>query len=237
MGRPIKKKFFGNLNSPYNDYATGGDTGVGGEGFSTIVVTNTATNSGYSTTTNVTWVASTPQIGNGVPASGTATVLFSGGTGRIQSLGITNPGTGYTSTASVTLTFTPTSGGTGATFVLNLTNSVTNNIAVSAYLPSGTQALASDILKQESSRRYLVGNSEGQGVCKLVAASPTAGQMTITAKDSQNNEYYVTKLTSRKALLTQKTLVGGSYEFNSGTQVSWNLTGAVLNTSVVISNN
>lgn len=235
MGRPIKKSYFGNLNSPYNNFATGGNTGVGGEGFSSLVVTNTATNSGYSTTTNVTWVASTPQLGTGTPASGTATVVYDGVTGRIQTLGISNPGTGYTSTSSVTLTFTPSSGGTAATFVLNLTSSVTNDIAVSAYIPSGTQALPADILKQESSRRYLVGNSEGKGICKLVAASPAAGEMTIIARDSANNQYYVKKLTSRKALLVQKS--GSGYEFADNTLAGWNLTAAVTGISVVISNN
>lgn len=41
MGRPIKKKFFANLNAPYQNQAKGGTTGYGGEGvasYGTIVV-------------------------------------------------------------------------------------------------------------------------------------------------------------------------------------------------------
>ena len=93
MGRPIKKKFFGNLITPKQNHATGGKTGVGAEGIASIAITNTATNSGYSTTTQVTWVASAPQITGGVPASGTAVVWYAGGTGRIQSLNVVNSGT------------------------------------------------------------------------------------------------------------------------------------------------
>ena len=42
MGRPIKKKFFGSLTTPYQNQATGGRTGVGAEGIASIAVTNTA---------------------------------------------------------------------------------------------------------------------------------------------------------------------------------------------------
>jgi hypothetical protein len=41
MGRPIKKKFFGSLTTPYQNQATGGRTGVGAEGLSTLLVTVT----------------------------------------------------------------------------------------------------------------------------------------------------------------------------------------------------
>lgn len=227
MGRPINKKYFG--------YGNAG--GIGGEGFSSLVVTNTATNAGYSTTTAVTWVASAPQLPGGTAAAGTASVSFVTGQGRIQSLGVTTAGTGYTSTGSVTLTFTPArSGGTAATFVLNLTNAVTNSIAVSAWVPGGTQALAADAVKQTSSQRYRVTTSEGTGVCGLVAAAPAAaGEMTITALDSAGNEYYVTKLTARRAVVYQKS--GSGYEFFNNDSVGWNLTAAQANVSVKVVSN
>lgn len=40
MGRPIKKSFFANLNAPYQDHATGGPTGAGGEGIASVTVTD-----------------------------------------------------------------------------------------------------------------------------------------------------------------------------------------------------
>jgi len=52
MGRPIKKKFFANLNDSFQDQATGGTTGYGGEGvasYGTIVA-----GSGWSATPTVT---------------------------------------------------------------------------------------------------------------------------------------------------------------------------------------
>jgi hypothetical protein len=228
MGRPIKKKYFG----------FGNPDGVGGEAFASLVVTNTATNAGYSTTTAVTWVASSPQLVGGTPAAGTAAVSFVTGQGRIQSLGITTAGTGYTSTASVTLTFTPARvGGTAATFVLNLSSAVTNTIAANAWVPvSGTQSLIAEILKQKASHRYRVATSEGTGVCQLVARAPAAGgEMTIIATDSASNQYYVTKLTARKAVVYQKS--GSGYQFTNGTEVGWNLTAAQANVSVLVASN
>lgn len=226
MGRPINKKYFGYGN-------TGG---VGGEGFSTLVVTNTATNSGYSTTTSVTWVASAPQLVGGTAASGTASVTFNGGTGRVQSLSVSNAGSGYTSTSSVTLTYTPASAGTATSFVLNLTNAVTNTIAASAWVPGGTQSLTADIVSQQASHRYRVATTEGTGVCQLVAAAPAAeGQMTIIATDSAANEYYVTKLTARKAVVYQKS--GSGYQFFNGDSVGWNLVAAQANVSVLVATN
>lgn len=223
MGRPINKKYFGNK-------ATGG---VGGEGISSIIVTNTATNSGYSTTTSVTWVASAPQLAGGSAASGSASVSFVGGTGRIQSLSVLNAGTGYTSTGSVTLTYSPTSAGTAATLVLNLTGVVANSIASSAWIPDGASAKAADIIKQESSTRYRVATADGAGVCKLVTASPTEGEMTIAATDSAGGTYYVKKLTARRAVVVPNS----GTQFTENDSVGWNLTAAEANVSVKISSN
>jgi hypothetical protein len=64
--------------------------------------------------------------------------------------------------------------------------------------------------------------------------------MSMIARDSGNggtpSQYYVTKLTSRRALLTRKTDGGNGYEFATGQSVAWNLTAAVLNTSVILDN-
>jgi hypothetical protein len=229
MGRPIKEKFFGNTNSPFTNYPNGGTTGKGGEGFSSLVVTNTATNSGYSTSTTVSWTASAPQITGGVAASGTATVIYNGGTGRIQALNVTTAGTGYTSTSSVILTYSPTSAGTATSFVLTLTNTKQNAIRGQAYITGGS-ANTYDIKKQEASRRYLVQTSDGTGQCKLVTTSTlTANQMNMVATDTNGSTYYVKKLTARRAILVQTT-ASTSFLFNDNQAAGWTLGSASTGT-------
>ena len=226
MGRPIKEKFFGNTNSPFTNYPTGGTTGKGGEGISALVVTNTATNAGYSTSTTVIWTASTPQVAGGVAATGTAIVAFDGGTGRIQSLSVTTTGTGYTSTSGVTLSYSPARvGGTAATFVLSLTSTKQNAISGQAYIVGGT-VNPYDIKKQEASRRYLVQTTDGTGQCKLVTTSTlAAGEMNIVATDLNGSTYYVKKLTARRAVLVQST-ASGSFLFSNNTAAGWTINGA-----------
>ena len=236
MGRPIKKKFFGSLTTPFQNQATGGRTGVGAEGLSTLLVTNTATNSGYSTTTSVTWVASAPQIAGGIAASGTAAVTYVGGTGRIQSLAVTTPGTGYSTTATMSLTFTPSSAGTATTFVATLSAGRQNAIAFISYLTTGSSAVANgDILKQEASKRYLVQNAQGQGQCKLVTtATLTAGTMNIIATDFNGSTYFVKKLTARKAVVVQST-ASTAFLVVNGASTGWNV-GSATGTIVTIAN-
>jgi len=226
MGRPIKKSYFANLNSPYNNFATGGATGIGGESVATVAVATTGTL--YKSTATVAF--SLPQLPGGVRA--TANITVNTATGGISLISLVNAGTGYTSTPTITIS--PATTGTTATFTVSLTSTTSNGLAVSAYVAGGTQALVSDIMKQEASRRYLVRNSEGQSVCKLVASgSLTEGQMNITATDSDNGTYYVTKLTARRALLVPIT----GTQFAANTVAGWNLNAAVENVSVKVSNN
>lgn len=228
MGRPIKKKFFGNLNTPP----------VGGEGFLNVAVLNTTTNGLYSTLTNVTWTASAPQLSGGVAASGTANVSPAG---RIVSLSIGTAGAGYTSTSSVTVSFSPATTGTAATVQIALTNSNQNSIAAYAFIPAadgGSTALLSDIIKQESSRRYLVQNSEGTGQVRLTPAatgSLVAGQMNIIATDVNGSTYYVNKLTARRAYISTATDNGG-FEYVDGSSVRWSLDAATTGTLSLASN-
>jgi hypothetical protein len=224
MGRPLKKRFFGDKK-----YGTGLLGLVGGEGIASVIVTNTATNSGYSTSTIVTWSASTTtQIAGGVAATGTATVLFTGNTGRIQSLNITNSGTGFISTSGITITFTPSSAGTAASFAATLTSGRRNAITFNSYITTGSSAVTNgDIIKQTGSRTYLVQNSQGRGDVRLVAtatSSLTKGQMNITATDYFNAVYLVSKLSSRKATVVRyQTGTNGTYLVATG-PAKWSLT-------------
>ena len=101
MGRPIKKKFFGNLNNEqYGNVGTG--SGIGGEGISSsITVTNSGTN--FSNGAVVTFSA--PELPTGVTATGTP-VFTTDGANRFGITGITltGAGRGYKTTATITVT-------------------------------------------------------------------------------------------------------------------------------------
>jgi hypothetical protein len=100
MGRPIKAKFFGNLNNEQFKNV-GINSGIGGEGVAGVNISNTGT--GYSRGATVTFSA--PQEPTGTRATGHAT-FTTDGAGRFGVTGIVidNKGTGYTSAPTVTVT-------------------------------------------------------------------------------------------------------------------------------------
>lgn len=219
MGRPIPKKFFGNTNVPP----------VGGEGVSTIVLSTTSL---AVSTLSIAVVIGAPNIVGGLQA--TATAVKTGNT--VTSVLITEAGGGYTSAPSVTFT------GTNMTTVGEATSVLTaidqNALSVAAFVTGGSSGVAGDIVKQESSRRYLVTTAQGTSQCTLVAvatASLVAGQMNLIATDVNGSTYYVTKLTNRRALLTRRAMVG-SYVFATGDVAGWTLNSA-SGTLVSIANN
>lgn len=208
MGRPIKKKFFGNTNVPP----------VGGEGVATIAKNNTGTL--YSTSTTLALTFTAPQVAGGAAAAGTVTTNE---VGNVATVTLTSAGSGYTSTPTATVVGGTT--GTTATFVVTLTSTNQNALDVTARITGGT-ALKADIIKQESSVRYLVRNADGTDQCKLVAVasgSLAEKQMNLVATDSLGSTYYVTKLTARRARLTQASDGGSGFEFLSGSVAGWTL--------------
>lgn len=213
MGRPINKKYFGNRN----------DGGIGGEGVAAVVVTNTGSN--YEST--ATAVVSAPALPGGINAEVSLTI----DSGYITDVVVTNSGRGYTQ--APTLTVSPATTGTTATFTVSLTDTNENAVAVTAWVPGDSQARAADAVKQVSSDRYRVTTSGGTGVCQLVPYAPVdGGQMNIIAEDSDGGTYYVTKLTSRRATVVADTGV----QFENDTSVGWNLLSAIANSSVKIQN-
>jgi hypothetical protein len=93
MGRPIKKKFFGNINqSYYGSHPLG--SGVGGEGVASVTLSTT---SFAVSTLTITMSFTAPQIAGGVTATGTP--VKTGNT--VTSVLITEAGSGYTSVPSV----------------------------------------------------------------------------------------------------------------------------------------
>jgi len=159
---------------------------------------------------------------------------FVGTTGTVSGVVVTFNGTGYTSAPSVTI-----SGGTLGTLTFTPTLSTTQNQAqalVVQGITSGStnRTSGNDIIKQVSTSRYKIVTQDGTAICQLKASAPTvAGEMAIIATDSASGTYYVTKLTARKAVLTQ----GTGSQFATGAQVPWNTTGAVASVSVTIASN
>jgi len=220
MGRPLNKKYFANTNATHE--------GVGGEGVASVTVGGTNNSTGYTTGDAATFTA--PQIKGGATATGTIVATA----GAITSITVTNTGSGYTSVPTVTAA-TGTLGTTTLTAVLTANGSARQNGIICQAITAGTtnRTSGNDIIKQLGSHRYKVQTQDGTAICTLKSSAPTAaGQMAIVATDSVGGTYYVTKLTARKATVTQGTGVA----FATGTQVKWTLGAAVLSDSVSIPN-
>jgi hypothetical protein len=237
MGRPIQKKFFANTNE-----ALDGE-GVGGEGFSAVTVLTTGTL--YLVGTTYTWTGSAPQIAGGEAASGTLSI---GTDRRVTAFNVSNAGSGYTSTSSVTVTVSPATTGSAATYHVGLTAAArADGLAIYAYIPAsgtagfvsgsgGTQRLLGDVVRQTGCNKYIVATSEGVGRVKLVSdgVANAAGEADLTATDSTGKTYYVMKLNGRKAKLKQYGSAG--HEFADESWVKWNFDNAVEDVSVSIAN-
>lgn len=244
MGRPIQKKYFANTNVK----VTG--EGVGGEQISAVYVATTG--SGWSTSTAITWTASTPQVPGGQAASGTVSVTWNpaAGNGWASAFNVTDGGSGYTSTSSVTLSFSSNPTTTG-TYVVNINPSTTlqNGIAVFAYIPAsgtagyisgagGSSRVAGDIVRQSGNSKYIVQTAQGVGACRIPAdgsAANAAGEMDIAATDGNGSTYRVMKLHARKAKLKQVTS-STAFLIADETWAKWTFS-AATGTVVTIANN
>jgi hypothetical protein len=204
--------------------------GRGYTGTATITI-NTATsvaaastgNSGV-TATNTFTVASVTGIYVGMTIAGAAT----GVNGKVTAIN----GTVITSSVVNNDTWSDASNltfndyGTGAKFITSVTSTTQNALNVTAYIPAkngGSSAVLSDIVKQEASHRYLVKNGQGIGQCKLVASnSPGAGEMNLIATDTNGSTYWVTKLTARRCILSQRTM-STAYLFETNGSAGWTI--------------
>ena len=159
------------------------------------------------------------------PAGGTGATLTI--TYGVKNVEITNPGSHYISVADAGGTFT-TGAATGTAVLASVAD---NGLAAYAYIMDGVEGSIVDIMKQESSRRYLVKERDGvQGQCRLVARNAGdlyVGEMCLIATDTEGCTYFVVKLTARRAYLTQRSSAGAGYRFADGSSAGWNITGAV----------
>jgi hypothetical protein len=230
MARSLNKKYFGNRNIGSASVTT--DDGIGGQAVASIAVTGSF--SGKTTGTPYAVTIGAPNLPNGVQA--TATITFTSATAGTVT--VTEGGSGYTTAPTATCTL---GGGTGnptltATLSVDSGNvgSVTNDenaISMTAYLTGGS-ATAVDIIKQVSTRRYKVTDGTRTGIVELTStAADAAGEATIVATDTLGSTYYVTKLTGRRATLTQKTGVvqspgGATWVFITGSSAPWSFDAA-----------
>jgi len=154
------------------------------------------------------------------PAGGTGATLTI--TYRVKDITITEQGSGYTDAADAAITF---SGGTGAatavlgtdTGIIGTVGNQENSITMIGFLTGGS-AVQVDIIRQVSTNRYKVTDGTRTGIVQLQPSlANAAGECSILATDAAGDTYYVTKLTARRAQLTQGT---GSV-FTTGKSVPW----------------
>jgi hypothetical protein len=127
-------------------------------------------------------------------------------------------------------------GGTDKTGDIGAEARTGQQIRMIARVTGGT-ANNTSVIQQKGTNRFNVTTSDGTSIVSLVAKASGAiaeGEATLTATDSSSKTYYVTKLTTNRATLTQ--FGAGTHEFSTGASAKWlDATGtAVLNESVTI---
>lgn len=222
MSRPLKKRLFGNTN--FGLASTSTDDGLGGGGITAItqIIKGSPNLTGTLTVT-----IDAPTEPGGVTATATATVSGSGNVTFV----VTNPGSGYRSAAtSNTVTVTSTSGQTvgvgGLDYIFQtvITGGV-EHIRITANV-LGLSNNTADIVRQMSSRKFLVKNANGVAVAKV---HPTgayyygnlpAGYMFFYCTDNASARYVVSKISAHRLTLVRDPTSSG-WLFASGTSVRW----------------
>ena len=235
MGRPLKKSLFGNTN--FGLASTTTDDGLGG-GSVTSITQSIKGSPNLTGTLTVTLPA--PEEPGGVQATATATVTA----GNVTFV-VTNPGSGYRSL--VTPTLTSTSGQTVGVGGLNydffgvITGGV-SHIRIRANI-LGLNDNKADIVKQLGPRRFRVKNANGTAIARIHPAgiyyygNLPAGFMFFYAHDNASARYIVSKITAHRVTLVQDPTDSG-HLFASGTSVRWRrasgVDGARTNADVTI---
>ena len=149
---------------------------------------------------------------------------------KASTVTITEKGSGYVGTETFTFTKAGSTAGTvpAGTIVLttdsgrqggggNATTNQENAIVIRAKTTSGGTAKVGDIQAQKGSHRYKVKTADGIAVCKLVTTTSLAVNQAYLVATATGGTYYVTKLTSRRAVLVTKTGDGAL----NGQSVKW----------------
>ncbi len=238
MSRPLKKRLFGNTN--FGVAGTTSDDGLGGGRIASIT---TQVKGSPDVTGTLTVSIPAPQEPGGVTATATATVT----SGNVTFV-ITNPGSGYRSVVEPTVT--STSGqdvgdlgeGLGYRFDAVVTGGV-EHIRITANV-LGLSNNTADIVRQMSSRKFLVKNANGVAAAQMHPAgiyyygNLPAGFMIFYATDNASARYIVSKISAHMLTLVQDPTDTG-HLFASGSSVKWrraqaSLDGARTNADVTI---
>lgn len=218
MGRPLKKSLFG--NTKFGVASTTTDDGLGGGSVTSI---EQYIKGSPNLTGTLTVTIDPPDEPGGVQATATATVTA----GNVTFV-VTNPGSGYRSIADITVTSTsgqdPGEGGLGYDFMAEVTGGV-EHIRITANI-LGLSDNKADIVRQMSSRKFLVKNANGVAAAQMHPAgiyyygNLPAGFMFFYAHDNASARYIVSKITAHRVTLVQDPTSSG-WLFASGTSVRW----------------
>jgi hypothetical protein len=220
MSRPLKKSLFGNTN--FGVAGTTADDGLGGGRIASI--TQDVKGSPNLTGT-LTVVIEAPEEPGGVQATATATVT----SGNVTFV-VTNPGSGYRSIVDITVTSTSGQdpsmdpGGLGYNFDAVVTGGV-EHIRITANV-LGLSNNKADIVRQMSSRKFLVKNANGVAAAQMHPAgiyyygNLPAGFMFFYAHDNASARYVVSKISAHRVTIVRDPTSSG-WLFASGTSVRW----------------
>lgn len=150
---------------------------------------------------------------------------------RSGSVVINEKGSGYTGAETFTVTtYSATTGAAPVGTIVLTTDagapgSSTNQedaITPYAYVSGGSRKIA-DIIKQRSTTRFQVNTSDGTQICQLVTdgAANAAGEMDLTAIDSDGGEYWVKKIGGRRCTVVRKAGGPGGTQFATNSSVPW----------------
>jgi hypothetical protein len=214
----------------------------GGSGYTTATTVTITTATGFTATSTgsasatVIYPTSTTGIYVGMKVLGTG---INAGATYVNSIisGAVNLSAANASTVTGTISFVDVGASGAATGVLAVGQRL-DAIQIISYLLAkdggSSSVTGGDIIKQESSDRYLIQNSQGRGQCMLASGVLTPGKMHIIATDANGSTYYVMKLTAHKVRLKQRTM-STAYLIADGAQTGWNI-GVPSGTIVTLSN-
>jgi hypothetical protein len=170
---------------------------------------------------------------------------------RVKRIAITEQGSGYVALPSLswttlggtapsgntpTLTTEQTVGGNqyaSQSGAQNVASYDENAILIYAKTTIGGTSRLGDIVSQKGRSVFKIKTTDGTANCLLKASAVSAaGECTITATDSDNGTYFVTKISSHRCTVTQ----GTGSQFVTGQSVPWTFGSAVNGVSVKIPN-
>jgi hypothetical protein len=167
-----------------------------------------------------------------IAGSGTAATFLCDIVFRVESVSITEQGSGYVGTETFTFTKPGTTSGTVPAGTIILTTTEENAIVIYADTDDSGSKIG-DINRQVGSTRFKVTTADGSAICGLKSSAVNAlGEMTITATDSAGGTYFVTKISSHRVTVTQ----GTGTQFATGTSVPWTFGSPVQDVSLQVAN-